>query len=99
MSSAPYWFKVLEFLARYNPEAHTFIAPYATTQYGIGESVGISRAHASIVLKQLMQMQYVECRLLHVQQINRRRRTYFLTGIGKLALINKGGDPLFPPIS
>ena len=58
-------------------------APYSTLdrnvcQDGIAEAVGISRAHATLELTDLIEEGVVGERLAHVQGSHRRRRVYFI---------------------
>lgn len=57
--------------------------PYSYTQDGISMSLGISRAHASIELKKLIQKDLVKSDLKHVVNGTVRRKVYFLTKEGE----------------
>ena len=82
LMSEPHWIRVLQYLSKFNPEQHEYVAPFSLTQDGIAESVGISRAHCSLVLKDLMQRELVEDRLAYIKGGSRRRKVYVVTGRG-----------------
>ena len=84
--SEPHWVRVLRCLKDFNPEQHEYVAPFSLTQDGIAEAVGISRAHCSLVLKDLVQRELVEDRLVYVVGGKRRRKVYVVTGRGWYAL-------------
>ena len=80
------WVQVLKYLAGFNPEQHEYVAPFSLTQDGIAEGVGISRAHVSLVLKDLVGRGLVEDRLVYVVGGKRRRKVWVVTrrGLGVL---------------
>lgn len=60
-----------------------FAFPYTTLpmevcQNGIAESVGISRAHASLELVELAKQNVVGVKLAHVEGSHKRRKVYYL---------------------
>lgn len=59
-----------------------FDAPYAITQPGIAESIGIRRSHVSNVIKGLKHKNYVTDRIAHVKNLVRKRKIYTLTHEG-----------------
>ena len=73
---------VLDYLSKFNPEQHEYVAPFSLTQDGIAEGVGISRAHVSLVLKDLVGRGLVEDRLVYIVGGSRRRKVYVVTGRG-----------------
>ncbi len=78
----PHWTRILEHLSKFNPDNYSITAPFCLTQDGIGSSVGISRAHAALILNHFAERGLVESRLLHVKGIKRRRKVYFPTHAG-----------------
>ena len=75
----PHWMRILEHLGKYDPDNYIITAPFCLTQDGIGESVGISRAHSSLILKDLYSKGLVEKTLMHTNGSKRRRQIYFPT--------------------
>ena len=80
----------------------TYIAPPGTMQTALAGAVGITRAHASIELRRLIDRGYAEVLLRHVPGVNTRRKTYRLTMAGFRALMETEGgetcehlEPLF----
>ena len=57
--------------------------PWRVCQDGIAESVGISRAHASLRLIDLEDEGVVAAKLGHVDGYKRRKKVYYLTGVGE----------------
>ena len=57
--------------------------PRRVCQDGIAESVGISRAHASLRLIDLEDEGVVGAKLGHVDGYKRRKKVYYLTGVGE----------------
>ena len=80
--SEPHWVRVLRYLKDFNPEQHEYVAPFSLTQDGIAEGVGISRAHCSLVLKDLVGRELVESRLAYISGCSRRRKVYLVTRRG-----------------
>ena len=80
--SEPHWVRVLRYLKDFKPEQHEYVAPFSLTQNGIAENVGISRAHCSLVLKDLVNRDLVESRLVYVVGGKRRRKVYVVTSRG-----------------
>ena len=76
------WVLVLKYLGGFNPEQHEYVAPFSLTQDGIAEGVGISRAHVSLVLKDLVGREFVESRLVHIVNGKRRRIAYVISHQG-----------------
>ena len=74
--------QVLRHLAGMGSGPYRYVMPYGSTQDGIADDVGISRAHASIVLKQLEDemMVYHEKSLIHGSRS--RRNSYRLMPLG-----------------
>lgn len=56
-------------------------APVEVTSSGIAEAVGVSRAHASVELKKLMDANRVKDKLRHIAG-GKKRKTYALTEAG-----------------
>jgi DNA-binding transcriptional regulator GbsR (MarR family) len=59
-----------------------FVAPPELTQDGISAALGITRPHASLVLKKLVSDGFVEARLVHIRGGRRRRTAYILSPSG-----------------
>ena len=85
-STGPHWINILKHLGKHTKEGLDFIGPYELTQNGIAESVGISRAHVSMILTDRMDKSLIDSRLVHIPGISRRRKIYFLTWIGYMVL-------------
>ena len=81
--SEPHWVRVLQYLSKFNPEQHEYVAPFSLTQAGIAEAVGISRAHCSLVLKKLREDGFVESRLVYVVGGRRKRKAYVVSSRGR----------------
>ncbi len=60
-----------------------FVAPRTATQDGIGLEVGISRAHAAVELRKMLNRGAAEKRLAHVKGLGTRRMVFFLTPKGE----------------
>lgn len=69
-------------LLQFSKYQDEFEAPYAITQPGIADIIGIRRSHASNVIKGLKAKDYVNERTSHVENIPRKRKIYFLTQNG-----------------
>ena len=82
----PHWVRILEHLSGFRPDNYVVVAPFDLTQDGIGQSVGISRAHATLILKNLSENGLVERKLMHANGSGRRRLVYFPTHTGIRAL-------------
>ncbi|MGC8912733.1 MAG: tetratricopeptide repeat protein [Thermoplasmata archaeon] len=74
--------KVLLHLYEYTKYVDHFEVPYAVTQDGIADAVGILRSHVPRTLKGLIDRGYIEEKLAHVIGSERRRKVYFLTTPG-----------------
>lgn len=74
--------KVLLHLYEYTKYVDHFEVPFAVTQDGIAEAIGILRSHVPRTIKNLMDKGYVEEKLAHVIGSERRRKVYFLTTPG-----------------
>ena len=81
-SAHPHWLRALLHLKQYNPEKCDFVAPFDLTQDGIADALGITRPHASLVLKKLVQDGFAEKRLLHIRGGHRRRHAYVISQTG-----------------
>ena len=66
-------------------EPALFNMPYAITQYGIAQAVGISRAHACIDLKKGMELGLIDRLQAHIRNNANRRWIYHLTPAGLTA--------------
>lgn len=81
--------QVLMHLYRFKECENTYEMPFGTTQDGIAESVGISRGHASLTLKNLMGKGLIRCEMKHPSlnggRQSRSRRCYTLNHDGRLA--------------
>ncbi len=69
-------------LLQFSKYKDEFEAPYAITQPGIAEIIGIRRSHVSNVIKGLKGDDYITERTGHVKNIPRKRKIYFLTQNG-----------------
>lgn len=76
--------RILVHMHFYSMCAPQYVMPFNSTQDGIGESVGISRAHASLELKKLMEMGLVDVCKSHSSVSGTVRKAYYLTGKGIL---------------
>src|SRR5437899_700610 len=74
--------RILVQLSWYLRFSDAFECPRETTQDGIAEALGISRAHAALELKRLKASARVEERMAHVAGGRTRRKVYFLTSSG-----------------
>ena len=74
--------RILVHLSWYLRFSDAFECPRETTQDGIAEALGISRAHAALELKRLKASAKVEERMAHVAGARSRRKVYFLTPSG-----------------
>jgi DNA-binding MarR family transcriptional regulator len=78
------WERVVAHLGPYSTERmDAMIGLKQVTQDGIGEALGISRAHVALMLKKLIAEGRVEERLQHVNGSCSRRKTYYLTENGR----------------
>lgn len=78
-SNEPHWVRALSYLREFNPDSYDYIAPESLTQPGIALALGISRAHATLVLNQLLKEGFVERRLLYIISGKRRKYVYLLS--------------------
>jgi len=69
--------------------------PYGFTQDGIGEKLGISRAHVSVELSKLVRSGLIDRRRSHVRSLDRVRWIFHLTPLG-IAKADKIPDKLLP---
>ena len=81
-ASSPHWLRALQYLHHYNPDELDFVAPFDITQNGIADALGITRPHASLVLKKLITDGFVEQRMLHIKGGRRRRLAYIISPSG-----------------
>lgn len=78
------WERIVAHLGPYtDQQMDAMVGPLQVTQDGIGEALGISRAHVAIILKKLLAEGRVEERLQHVNGTISRRKTYYLTEKGR----------------
>ncbi len=75
--------RILYHLHSYVKYEGKYEAPFGTTQDGIAQACGISRAHAAIELKKLKASGIVDERLSHIRRGKTRRKVYFLSHEGK----------------
>lgn len=73
--------QLLDHLNRFDPGRHELTAPYDVCQEGIGEAIGISRAHVSLVISRL-ESGLIESRLCHIKGYRRKKKAYFITHFG-----------------
>ena len=78
--------RILLHLARFvKQQPNDFVAPYCLTQDGIGESIKVSRAHASIELRKMISKGQVLEEFKHVDVdgvVGIKRKVYSLTQAG-----------------
>ena len=76
--------KALVFLNRYRTydRSDIYNTPWDLTQDGIAGGIGVSRAHASIVLNQLKNEDKVEEKITHIRNGKIKRKSYFITPLG-----------------
>ncbi len=76
---------VLMHLLRNHPkEICVFAMSFTLTQDGIAMALGISRAHVSILLKEMLELNFVEYMQAHVNSGRVMRRVYYLTPEGRI---------------
>lgn len=78
--------RILLYLSEYSRYEERFEVPKSLTQEGIGEGVGISRAHAAIELQSLKEKALVSEKLSHVTDHPIRKKVYFLTSMGNKSI-------------
>ncbi len=81
-SQVPHWLRTLQYLKQHCNGDLDFVAPPELTQDGIAAALGITRPHASLVLKKLVSDGFVEARILHIRGGRRRRTAYILSPSG-----------------
>ncbi len=75
--------RIVVHLSRYdNVPLDSMNVPYELTQDGIGNIVGVSRAHVSLELRTLVKRGTVACWKAHIHGCTTRRYAYILTGTG-----------------
>ncbi len=79
--------RIISYLSELTPQVIEAF-PYSTLprdvcQDGIAEGLGITRAHATIVLSRLKEDGTVGEKLAHVQGSHRRRKVYYLNEVKK----------------
>ena len=83
-SNLPLGTKLLLYLDKFDPSKYDYIGTSKLTQPGMAVELGITRAHAAIIISRTNEKyQYIEKRLLHVPGHNRRVHCFFLTPHGK----------------
>ncbi|MEE9182725.1 MAG: AAA family ATPase, partial [candidate division NC10 bacterium] len=83
--------RILLHLFDYNRFAEEYEAPVEVTQSGIAKAVGIRVQHVTQYAKPLMEEGQIEERTRHIQQMPRRRKTYFLTEKGRHHVASQRG--------
>ncbi|MDY0247278.1 MAG: hypothetical protein RBR26_10185 [Methanosarcina mazei] len=74
---------ILLYFDRYSSKApNVYDVPFGTTQDGMASIVGISRAHASLELKKLIENGQVDFIHAHTPKSPTKRKTYFLESSG-----------------
>lgn len=92
------WERVVAHLGPYTTQQKDgMLGPLQVTQDGIGEALGLSRAHIAITLKKLMAEGRVEERQQRVNGTNSRRKTYYLTENGR-AIYRELGNMVDVPL-
>ncbi|NYT10919.1 MAG: hypothetical protein GKC03_00015 [Methanomassiliicoccales archaeon] len=71
--------RILLHLGRFSHKRDEFVVPEDVTQTGIARTVGKSRAHAALMIKELRSMGLVMERMAHVKGGKSRRKAYFPT--------------------
>ena len=83
-SNLPLGTKMLLYLDKFRSTQCEFVGSSKLTQPGIAAELGITRAHAAIIISRTNEKyEYIEKRLLHVPGHNRRVHCFFLTPHGK----------------
>lgn len=86
--------RILLHLNNYKVKDKSFEVPYAVTQSGIADNLGISRAHVSREIRRLREEKkdIIKEDLRHVKGLNKKRKVYFLSseGVKKVNEIKKG---------
>lgn len=78
----PHWVRIINYLRQFDPDHYDYVAPMELTQAGISEAVGISRAHACLILNDLIERGLIESKLLYIKGASRRRLAYFISSVG-----------------
>lgn len=71
--------KMLNHLSRYSRFKNEYVCPYAVTQYGISEILGVDRTRVSKELKDLIEEGQVDCDVKHVIGMKSRVMVFFLS--------------------
>ena len=74
--------RILVHLSAFERYANEIDGPEEVTQGGIGEALGLSRAHVALEVRRLITAGRLIQRLVHVRGSRHRRKAYFLTGVG-----------------
>jgi len=74
--------RILLHLLRYNRFREELEAPWAVTQEGIANAIGILRSAVPRSVRRLLTIGQLEEEVAHVKGITRRRKTYFLSSPG-----------------
>jgi tetratricopeptide (TPR) repeat protein/DNA-binding MarR family transcriptional regulator len=74
--------RILLHLNEYTKNIEQLEVPFALTQEGIAEGVGVVRSAIPRAIKKLISKEYVKEHLAHVNGLTRRRKVYFLTTDG-----------------
>ena len=82
----PHWLRALQYLKAHCRGDLEFVSPPELTQDGIAAALGITRPHASLVLKKLVEDGFVEPRLLHIRGRRRRKTAYVISPQGVQAV-------------
>ncbi len=71
-------------LLRYYRYRDEKVVPYAITQYGIAEALGIGRAYIPVLLKRMRRKgkDMIEEEIKHITGLSKKRKVYFLTAYG-----------------
>ncbi|MEW5936966.1 MAG: tetratricopeptide repeat protein [Candidatus Thermoplasmatota archaeon] len=77
------WEMIVLHLLRFGRFREEFEVPEGTSQQGIADGVGITRAHAAVELKTLKERGLVVERLAHVRGAKTKKKAYFLTHEGE----------------
>ncbi len=73
---------VLLHLRDYSKFMEHFVVPFSATQDGIAEAIDIARPHVSRAIKELKGVELVFEKKARVENSDRKRKVYFLTGKG-----------------
>ena len=79
--------RIVDYLSRYSARVYEAYAystlPWEVCQEGIAEGIGVTRPHAALRLRDLIDEDVVSERLAHVEGFRRKRKVYYLNEVMK----------------